>query len=563
MQNQIDHTAGSGKRPLVITCVVLLLIVLGYLCFVAVPNSWQLPTRGMPQYIQPANAPSEEAEGLTNDPVQRKLYADDLAMSNAVRRAVSHSDKQPFIWNGVVNGRHRTVLALTSPDPDKAYELPEVAARFPQAVTVLAPTVYEIRIPMIAVDTHLVVSAPAVTQLLLRSAPDGFVPLIIRGGTAAFSGTADSKLKISSTNPVTSGPDEVRTDGRAYLQSNGANMTFDHTEVSKLGYYVGTTSGVSWINYREIHGTGGATNSVFTQNYFGAYSSGAQGLQFDHDQFLHNDVYGFDPHTGTDNTLITNTVADGNGRHGIIFSKGCNDNVIRDSSATGNGGAGFMIDDGNPSLGATSPSNRNLIDHVTSSDNRIAVVIEGGTGNTISNLTADNNRYGVWLRQKPVDTSIRGLNLTATGTQGIRIDAGAIGSDISSATIDGAPIGILINDSTNTSVESSRIVASTNGLRLIGTQAGNRYRDVELVGAGWTPVAGLRGTPASIPAGVNVEGWNPPPGTSGMAIFTDRILHPVGLFVWLCILLPPVLLFLPARRRRRRHQQQILARQAQ
>ena len=91
---------------------------------------------------------------------------------------------------------------------------------------------------------------------------------------------------------------------------------------------------------------GDVTDAVLHHNWFGAYTFEAQGMRFLDSTFRDNAAYGFDPHDLSNDFLVERNVAHGNGRHGFIFSRGCDGNVLRDNVAYDNRGHGFMIDDG-------------------------------------------------------------------------------------------------------------------------------------------------------------------------------------------------------------------------
>jgi len=97
-------------------------------------------------------------------------------------------------------------------------------------------------------------------------------------------GTADVSLSVTSFDPASGAADTDMSDGRAFVRGKAGRLNVKEAVLSDLGYHTGETSGASWM----------ASNGV----------------------------------AATNNTLISDSRASGNGRHGFIFSKDCKDNLV-------------------------------------------------------------------------------------------------------------------------------------------------------------------------------------------------------------------------------------------
>lgn len=543
----------SRRRSVVIGVVLLLIGLLAYLCFFALPAAWQLPVRGTPHYVTPP-VPAGYSNEAVDESAQQQIFDKDVKLVNGIVADLrGHPATAPF----VAGKGEQQVLVV--PPRDRHYTLPELADDFPQVITQQPDGVFLLKHSLVTIDSTLQIGAPEVSRVLLRSDANGYAFIAPVRGSLVIEGTPQQPIGFASFNPETQQPDTVEADGRAYLRALGSRMTLKDAVLTELGYLTGAASGVAWMRYYGIRPTGGAQDTIFARNHFGAYSSAADALVFDRTEFRDNRVYGFDPHTDSNNLIVKDSIATGNGKHGIIFSEGCHDALIVDSQSSDNGGAGFFIDDGNPDRGAIIGSNRNVLQNLTATNNGVAVIIEGGTANVINGLTAVNNAYGVWIKEAAEQTAVSGISVTATLNTGVRLDPGTTRTAIAQATVDGVPVGLDIDNSTNNTVTNAMFVATNNGLQLPGDQTGNTFHNVSLIGASWNPVVGTTGQPVDIPAGVDASAWREPPGTSVLATLIARVLQPLGLFIWLCLLLPPLLLWIPARRRRRAKQNHLIS----
>ena len=311
--------------------------------------------------------------------------------------------------------------------------------------------------------------------------------------------------------------------------------------MSDLGFAAATggTSGVAWTATAGRPATGGASDSTFRRNYFGAYTVGAQGLVIDRVAFLDNVIYGFDPHTGTNDTLVTHSVAARNGRHGFIFSEGCDRNLIRDSEAYLNGGTGFMIDDGTPEHGPDRASDGNRLLRVSAHDSGDAgVVIEGGSDNSVERSEVTNNEYGVWVREGAEETDIAYNRISATDRTGVLLAAGLGATRVTDTDVIGADVGVRSDGGSATLVADGVIRGTASaGLRLDGDQSSARF-DAVVVDAVGSAALDVRGTPPPAAARDGIATGAGAPFWAGWTLASA--LHSAILLLWSAILVLPL-----------------------
>lgn len=404
---------------------------------------------------------------------------------------------------------------------------------------------------VVAEGVRLRIDSRQTPAVYLNSSPDDYASITSLGPAMNLVGDAERPLLVSSRVRGSTLPDVEETDGRPFIRTKGGRLILRYVQASDLGYHVGETSGVSWMAGDGRPGTGGAWHSVLERNHFGAYSSQADGLRIESTIFRNNRYYGFDPHTDTINTTIRNSVATGNGRHGIIFSKGCDNNLIESTVASGNGGAGFMIDDGNPKLGSIKTSNNNILRSLVAANNGGAgVIIEGGVGNETSDVDLTNNRVGYWVRNGATGSSLSDSGVLASLQAAVRIDGESQTTTISGVSIDGAQTGLWLGSSLATTVASTSMVVTGTGVSLHSGAENVVYDSVTIAGSGSHPVTDVS-TDNAIPTGITVTDWYALSNQSFISRLIEYALHPLAVLTWSIILIPPLVTVTADRLRRR------------
>jgi hypothetical protein len=374
-------------------------------------------------------------------------------------------------------------------------------------------------------------------RLLLSSTPR------VRANVVAVGGRLVLRDVSVRSRGADGGPDLDLHDGRAYLQVQAGHMALRSVRATHLGFATGSTSGVAWMQRLGIPSTGGATDSTFAHNLYGVYSSGASGLRFLRDRFVHNHVYGFDPHgappgagtneaLGTNDTLVSDSIAAYNGRHGFIFSSGCHRNVVRNSISRFNGGNGFVIDDGRIRGTVVNPSNDNTLRNVVATRNGgTGVVIEGGRDNAVVASRIDTNRAGVRISDRARNAVVRDTTVVNTLWTAISVSEGST-AHIDSVSVTAAAVGVRSTGMSNI----TGVVVQNAAVAGFQLQPTDRVVRASVTGTGARTVDGIHFVDAS--------GWTTTmPGSSGHL----RLLSTTRHQVWILLFLVPMVLWSGAR----------------
>ena len=188
----------------------------------------------------------------------------------------------------------------------------------------------------------------------------------------------------------------------AVVASNKGAMDIVNSTFTNLGWDWNAAYGVSWVN----GATGMAIGSTFAEGFIGVYTSSVTGIQFINDRFVHNDLYGLDPHTGSNNLLVDGAVAEHNAAHGIIFSQDVTASTVTNSTSRYNGENGIMMD---------LRSSGNTLSHNISEHNRgDGIVLAESPGTVVAGNTIRDNRVGI--RMSPVGSVTLGGNRITENT---------------------------------------------------------------------------------------------------------------------------------------------------
>jgi len=505
-------------------------------------------------YSPPLHLAHYDATTVDATAAQLRLVVDDDQRNHhALVLAVHHSI--PFLA-AAATGRH-DLPTFVLVAREKPYRFDTLVPRYPQAFTTTSTGAVLVHYPvLIAPGATLIIDASATPTVLLRSDTSGYASVTALSSTLDLRGTPARPLRVSSYDLSTSGPDLTVTDGRAYLQTRGGTLTLRATKADHLGFAIGRSSGVAWLGQGTTPASGGAAWSTFQNNHFGAYAFAARGLVITHSAFLDNDIYGFDPHDGTNDSVVSDSVAARNGRHGFIFSRGCRHNTLRNDEAYDNGVAGFVIDDGhvaqdgNPRHAVAVPSDGNALIHISAHDNGIVgVSIEGGTENSLEASQVENNKYGVWVKNAATGTRLTTLSVTRSQASAIVLFDGTQATHLSDVRISGATVGVVVDHAVATVMSNVDVSdATTSGLRLRGPHTEDVVSQVSISGTGRRAVdAGDVAIPDTLRSGIDDSGWETRHPPVSVAHYLAR--H-ANLLAWVPIIVLPLLFWIPARRRR-------------
>jgi parallel beta-helix repeat protein len=530
-------------------------------------------------------ASSAAAADVVVDPARQKLI-------RRIDAAVSAAAREPR--QGIVSVRLAGVPAVLV---TRDATLADVHAAVAGAVRRPRPGLWELdRLLVITRGATLSVAVPQVRELRLLSDGSRFATIVGRHASLRFAGRTGSNLVVHSWDVTTGAPDANLQDGRPSVSIRGAGrLDAWDTSFEDLGFSEGRVSGVAITAPRAAprvplaveprrsraavmsplgalqpvtlpaqpaatassaliasatdppvasRPTGTLVRSRFVRNMFGAYSYEARDMRWIENEFLDNMLYGLDPHDNSDRFLVQGNLAARNGRHGIIFSRFCDDNVIRRNRSFDNGWHGIVIDDGNHADG---PSNGNVIAENEVRDNaKVGISIDGSSSNLIVGNRIDHQLYGVRLIRRSHDNVVRSNTITRTAADGVVID-GAGGTRVRANVVTSANTGARMRDAPDSVVSGNALL----GMRSHGVEVnrGGGLRDPGIVvthnqisGSGTSSIVSDIG-PDELLARDNRERWNYP-----LIHDVARALSWfVGPGLWLVLLLAVVLGPLPGR----------------
>jgi parallel beta-helix repeat protein len=438
--------------------------------------------------------------------------------------------------------------------------LTEVHAAVPGAVRQPQPGVWDLdRLLVVTRGATLTIAAPVVRELRLLSREARFATLVGRRASLRFIGRRGRNLVVRSWDVTTGAPDIRLHDGRGSVSvRRGGRLDARDTSFEDLGFSAGRVSGVAATSPRRSfppnavsatlgtavlsaaatdpplrsRPTGTLVRSRFVRNMFGAYSYEAYGMRW-----IDND----------DGFLVQGNLAAGNGRHGIIFSRFCDRNVIRRNRSIRNGWHGIVIDDGKHADG---PSNGNVIAHNEVLDNaKVGISIDGSSHNVIVDNRVDHQRYGVRIFRRSFDNVVRGNRITRSADYGVFID-GARNTRVLENILVAAGTGARLRNARGSVLTANTLLAMRSHGVKIDVGAGSRpagivVADNRISGSGTSPILSAVSRDDLLIRG-NREDWNYP-------LIRDvarTVSWYVGPGMWLLLLLAVVLGPLPNRIRR-------------
>lgn len=372
--------------------------------------------------------------------------------------------------------------------------LADVGRAVPDAVRQVRPGVWELDRPLWVVNgATLDVRSPEVRELRLVSRGARFATLATRNGSLRIIGTAGAKLLVRSWQAETRAPDGRLDDGRGAVSVWGdGRLDAIDASFEDLGYVAGRLSGVALTSPAGgAHPTGSLTRSDFARNYFGAYSYEARNVKWIGNRFLDNIVYGLDPHDDSDGFLVQGNLASGNGRHGIIFSRLCDRNVIRDNVSQYNGWHGIVLDDGKTGDG---PSNGNRVfGNVVRDNGKVGISIDGSGANQIYANRIDGQPIGIRLFGRSLGNSVTRNRVTNASSLGILVDSPSASNAILGNQVVGATTGLRIRGAAETIVRANALLGARG--HAVSIDGGAQVRgdgivieDNTLTGRGASPV---------------------------------------------------------------------------
>ena len=295
------------------------------------------------------------------------------------------------------------------------------------------------------------------------------------------------------------------------------------------------------MNWRRS--TGGATDSVFHHNFFGAYTYQAQGLVFRGNVFRDNQLYGLDPHTGSRRLVVERNQAYRNGAHGIVFSEDVTDGVVRGNRSFANGDNGIVLDE---------RSDRNTVSgNLVEGNEGDGIVLLGSSDNLVRGNVVRRNRVGIRVNLRSGDNRVQ-RNQLAGNRIGVELYGGAYAIRLLGNQVSGSVEKGLVLEAPGATSRDDRVTGSPIGVevrapaRLRGTTVADVGQGIVVTDRGIAAVddATVRATTAGVevrPGGLvrvrtsSIESPSPLAGSPPRAVLANRLISPPGPVPWLAL----------------------------
>jgi len=427
----------------------------------------------------------------------------------------------------------------------RSASLQEVARAAPLLV-VHRHRVWELRAPLFVVQgATLTLSAPAVSELRLISYRRSFATIVADDSNVRVRGMPAHRLVVRSWVSRAKWPDLNLANGRGSISVRGSGRLYaSYASFSYLGFTLGRASGVS-INGSGpgTKGSGRVDHSTFSHNVFGAYTWEAQKMRWTRNRFTHNLVYGFDPHDASNWLVVDHNYAADNGRHGIICSRACKHDVIRDNVSVRNGWDGIVVDAGR--AGKTAPSADNTVVGNTVRHNaKVGISIGGSNHILIRRNQVDGGRIGIRVfgRRfgKALGNRLVENRILHAQEIGVLVQEPAQSSLIAANTIEGGPVGIVVRRASRTAIVGSTVRdVDRHAISVVGA-TGTRMAQNQLSGAGPSAIQTIRDTDTT--SSGNDSDWNYPLVHDLARVIGWFVAPGLWLSLFLVVLVTPLLI---------------------
>ncbi|MCZ2822539.1 right-handed parallel beta-helix repeat-containing protein [Modestobacter sp. VKM Ac-2977] len=406
----------------------------------------------------------------------------------------------------------------------------------------------------VAPGARLIIDAPG-TALRLRSDASGFVSLVAWKADMTLTGADGQPLAVTSWSAGERGPDSTPVDGRAYVRDASGAMELRHVAVSDLGFWSGRTSGVAWTGSSSTEVTGAILDSTFRDNHYGAFASQAEELTVTGSDFSDNAVDGLSLHRSTAQTVIEDSTARGNGRHGFSADQGSESVTYTDVTAEKNAAYGVFfsgtpLSDGR-SAGGTSLRSYGQVQvdgGVFRQNGKAGLRVVDGDDVTITGTRIADNRDGIVLVGTSAPTEVVGSTVSGDHRFGITVTGGA--AAVTGNKVSGSETAIRVRDAAVDVVDNKVREATAHAISVVGASAGSTVEENTIGGRGPSGLDVYRvAEGVSIDLAANdVGGWTR--DRDNWTYWSTFIPNHPMLLLWVLVLGVPVLLGVRARRAR-------------
>ncbi|PZE86383.1 right-handed parallel beta-helix repeat-containing protein [Curtobacterium sp. MCBD17_032] len=443
-------------------------------------------------------------------------------------------------------------------------------------------------------------ASPDGLRIHLESNHEGFVSIVTQAGGLQVVGSAKAPVAIDAWDPQAGAVDTQTSDGRAYVRVQGGTATLQYASFSHLGFWSGTTGGVSLTGTdlttldrasgdqegktkrttKDVFGnailptgalpsTGeGSANAgsysyvsalvqhvTFDGNAFGLFLTSADGVTMSDATVKRSLIDGLVLHRYVTNSTFTSVRTTDNAMDGVKMTRASTGIVFSQVRATGNGRNGITLNGSGLAAGpnaagmpTTTYGNNALTDSTSSDNGRYGVEVIGGKNVRVSGSTAAGNEMGIVVRHDADDVVIRN-NVVKDSTQnGIAVLDGPTATEVSENSVDGAAIGVYLRESTSSSVTDNTITAArVHGVTTVGPSAGTEIEDNAVRGSGPSAID-LARSDGAVQQGNTTVQWH---STKPLLVTLRAVFQPLTV-LWLVLLTVVLVAAVGGVRRRRR-----------
>ncbi|MCK9898841.1 right-handed parallel beta-helix repeat-containing protein [Frankia sp. Cpl3] len=410
---------------------------------------------------------------------------------------------------------------------------------------------------LVGPQARLVIDA-SVGTLRLASGAAGFTSVSTwRGGLEFAGATPDNPLTVIGWDVQNLEPDSLTADGRSYLRTMGGELILRNVSANHLGFWNGRTGGVAWTGSKGEPSTGGAANSTFSNNIYGAYVSGSEGIQMIGVRLTDNERSGLAVHRDAITTLVSGVTAARNHGDGMTIDRASGSRVMR-STVADNSGDGISLDGRGLGVIATATGVQinqirdTLIEENTVSANgRYGIRVVGGENTIVRKNTISDGQLGIIVKSGANGTQVTGNTITGPDEAGIQIGPDARRTAITENAVSDSRLGVITQEATTNIISRNKIRDATEfAITVRGPADGTAIQWNTLAGEGWRAVD-IRKALGVREADVhhnNAEGWVE---REPQHWYTLIRRHP-ALVVWGAVALFPILGAWTRHRARRR-----------
>jgi hypothetical protein len=398
-------------------------------------------------------------------------------------------------------------------------------------------------------------SSSEVGTIYLDATSGGSASIVAWGGSLDFQGTPRAPLTLRGWDASAKAPASDTGRARPYIRAVAARMTFEYARVSALGFWSGRTGGVAWTGLSTQDSSGGAADTTFTGDTYGAFVSRSEDIHFTDDLFESNQLDGLHIHRYTVGATATFSAAVRNGASGFHVDRAATGTVLQDDVSVHNGTNGFLVD-GRPLVGTASPSGSDTSaasgTRIETSEalhnGRTGILVEGGDGTVLKSNEVCAKLTGIALRLGATNATVDGNDVRCSPRIGISVGPVAPRTLLYGNAVSGARIAVLVTSAGGTvNVDKGLItMARIFGISVRGLNSIVTGRDNVISGIGFRTVDSR--SDARIPhlADTDAAHWE---FAHNGSILTYLEFHPLAV-LWLSIGVLVILCGLWVRRRR-------------